>query len=130
MNAVQATFDQANKGQNPLGLARDALVFDIDPTFLEVGSTAQIGTRAVQALLHFDQIYERALKMMDQTVAVWNNANVAHNELRQVANSELEFRNQVFQEDLSYKNQLIKIFGKPYEGTIAQTVRRLRWPIC
>lgn len=118
MNAVQATFDQANKGQNPLGLARDALVFDIDPTFLEVGSTAQIGTRAVQALLHFDQIYERALKMMEQAVAVWNNANATRNELRQVANSEAEFRNQVYQEDLSYKNQLIKIFGKPYEGTI------------
>ena len=38
--------------------------------------------------------------------------------LRQVGNSEQEFLNSTFQEDLSYKNQLIKIFGKPYEGTI------------
>ena len=118
LNAIQTTFDQANKGQNPLGIARDGLVFDIDPTFLEVGSTAQIGTRAVQGLLHFDQIYERALKMLQNAVAVWDNANQARNMIRQTANSELEFRNATFQEDLSYKNQLIKLFGKPYEGNI------------
>ncbi len=118
MNAIQRTIDEANKGQNPLGLDRDALVFDIDPTFLEVGSTAQIGTRAVQGLLHFDQIYERALKMVQNGVAVWNSANEARNHLRSVGNSELDFRNSTFQEDLSYRNQLIKIFGKPYEGTI------------
>ena len=38
--------------------------------------------------------------------------------IRQVNNTEAEFRNSAFQEDLSYKNQLIQIFGKPYEGTI------------
>ncbi len=118
LNAVQTTFDQANAGENPLGIARDALVFDIDPTFLEVGSTAQIGTRAVQALMHFDQIYERALKMLEHTKAVWDNANENRNRLRAVANSEAEFRNEVFQQDLAYKNQLIALFGKPYEGTI------------
>ncbi len=118
LNAVQATFDSANKGQNPLGLSGNSLVFDIDPTFLEVGSTAQIGTRAVQGLLHFDQIYERALKMLEQAVAVWDNANESRNMLRQVGNSELEFRNATFQEDLAFRNQLISLFGKPYEGTI------------
>ena len=118
LNAIQTTFDSANKGQNPLGVSRDALVFDIDPTFLEVGSTAQIGTRAVQSLLHFEQIYERALKMLDSAVAVWDNANENRNRLRQVANSETELRNATFQEDLSYKNQLIKIFGRPYDGAI------------
>ncbi len=118
LNAIQSTFDQANKGYNPLGIARDALVFDIDPTFLEVGSTAQIGTRAVQGLMHFDQIFERALKMMENAVSVWNNANDSRNMLRQVGNSEAEQRNAVFQEDLTYRNELIRIFGKPYEGTI------------
>src|SRR5262249_32722545 len=110
LNAIQAAFDSANKGQNPLGLSGNSLVFDIDPTFLEVGSTAQIGTRAVQALLHFDQIYERALKMLEQAVAVWDNANEDRNRLRQIATSEADFRNETFQEDLSYRNQLISIF--------------------
>ncbi|MBL9139750.1 MAG: hypothetical protein JNK85_28025 [Verrucomicrobiales bacterium] len=118
LNAVQTTFDQANRGENPLGIARDGLVFDIDPTFLEVGSTAQIGTRAVQGLMHFDQIFERALKMMEHGISVWNYANESRNHVRSVANSEAEFRNAVFQEDLAYRNQLIKLFGKPYEGTI------------
>jgi hypothetical protein len=118
LSAIQMTMDNSNRGQNPLGLSRNALVFDIDPTFLEVGSTAQIGTRAVQGLLHFDQIYERALKMMENAQAIWNNANTARNMLRQVGNTEVEFRNATFQEDLSYRNQLIQIFGKPYQGTI------------
>ena len=118
LNGIQNTFDQANRGQNPLGLSGNALVFDIDPTFLEVGSTAQIGTRAVQGLMHFDQIYERALKMLENVSAIWDNANEIQNRLQTVANNEAEFRNSVFQEDLSYRNQLIELFGKPYEGTI------------
>ncbi|HEX2749622.1 MAG TPA: hypothetical protein VHM91_16550 [Verrucomicrobiales bacterium] len=116
--AIQGTMDRSNRGQNPLGISRNGLVFDIDPTFLEVGSTAQIGTRAVQGLLHFDQIYERALKMLENAKAIWDNANEPRNMLRQVGNSEAEFRNSTFQEDLSYRNQLIQIFGKPYEGTV------------
>lgn len=118
LNSVQSTVDQANKGYNPLGLARGAQVFDIDPTFLEVGSTAQIGTRAVQGLLHFDQIFERAIKMMDNTLMTWDNANETRNMLRQLGNSETEFRNATFQEDLDYRNRLISIFGKPYDGTV------------
>jgi hypothetical protein len=118
LNAIQNTFDQANRGQNPLGLSPDGLVFDIDPTFLQVGSTAQIGTRAVQGLLHFDQIYERALRMVDQATAIWDGANDHRNRVRTIANNEAELSNSVFQEDLSYRNQLIALFGKPYEGTI------------
>ena len=38
--------------------------------------------------------------------------------LRKIANSESEFRNKVFQEDLTFRNRLIKIFGRPYAGTI------------
>lgn len=118
LNAIQSTFDNANKGFNPLGVSSDAVIFDIDPTFLEVGSTAQIGTRAVQGLFHFDQIFERALKMMENAVGVWDNANEPRNMIRQIGNSEAEQRNAVYQEDLTYRNELIRIFGKPYEGTI------------
>ena len=118
LSAIQMTMDNANRGQNPLGISRNGLVFDIDPTFLEVGSTAQIGTRAVQGLLHFDQIYERALKMLENAQAIWNNANTSRNMLRHVGNTEIDFRNATFQEDLAYRNQLIQIFGKPYEGTV------------
>ena len=50
MNEVQARLDMADAGLNPLGLVKGAMVFDIDPTFNAVGSTAQIGRAAVQGL--------------------------------------------------------------------------------
>src|SRR5262249_42856694 len=90
----------------------------IDPTFLEVGSTAQIGTRAVQGLFHFDQIFERALQALKNAKAAYNNANLLNNMVRQVSNAEQEFKDQVTDPDRAYRNQLIEIFGTPYEGMI------------
>ncbi|MDA3923256.1 MAG: hypothetical protein PF904_00980 [Kiritimatiellae bacterium] len=105
MNKVQRTFDESNNGYNPLGLSKDAIVFDIDPTFAD-------------GAMHFDQLHERAIAALDNTRATWDNANDLNNKVRAVANTEAEFRNSVYQEDLAYRNQLIEIFGKPYEGTI------------
>src|SRR5213075_313458 len=116
--AIQTTIESVNSGNNPLGLANGALVFDLDPTFLEVGSTAQIGTRAVQGLFHFDQIFERALGALKNAKAAWDNANQLENNVRQVSNAEQEFKDQVTDQDRSYRNQLIEIFGTPYQGTI------------
>jgi len=111
LNKVQTTFDQANNGYNPLGLSKDAIVFDIDPSFIEAGS-------GMQGAMHFDQIYNRAATAMENLTAIWESANEARNRVRAVANTEAEFRNDVYQEDLSYRNRLIEIFGKPYAGTI------------
>jgi len=111
LNAIQITVDQSNKGYNPLGLGGNVVPMDLDPNFLIVGS-------GVQSRFHFDQIYERALVALENAKATWDNANEHRNRLRQVANTEAEFRNEVFQEDLAYKNALIQIFGRPYEGTI------------
>ncbi len=111
MNSIQTTFDQANNGYNPLGLSSDAVVFDVDPTLIEVGS-------GQQGNMHFNQIYDRAMAAYDNVKSIWEHANESQNRVRQIANSETEFRNDVYQEDLSYKNQLIEIFGRPYEGTI------------
>lgn len=106
LNAVQRTFDQANDGYNPLGLAGNVVPFDIDPSDLASGTT------------HFEQIYARAVKALQNARTIWANANENRNRLRMQANTESEYRNQVYQEDLSYKNQLIAIFGKPYNGTV------------
>lgn len=107
LNAIQRTMDQADRGYNPLGLANGAQVFDLDPSFLEGSGPS-----------HFDQIHERATGMVSNATAVWDQANSSGNMLRQIGNSEEEFRNATFQEDLAYRNQLIAIFGKPYEGTV------------
>ena len=111
LNAIQSTMDQADRGYNPLGLANGAQIFDIEPAFIE---NASGGDRRS----HFDQIYERAAGMMENATGIWDQANTTSQMLRQVGNSEEEFRNSTFQEDLSYRNQLISIFGKPYEGTV------------
>ncbi|MDD2599339.1 MAG: hypothetical protein PHO37_08955 [Kiritimatiellae bacterium] len=111
LNKVQSTFDQANNGYNPLGLSKDAIVFDIDPSFIEAGS-------GMQGEMHFDQLYGRALAALENTKLVWDNANENRNRVRAIANSEAQYRNDVFQEDLSYRNRLIEIFGKPYAGTV------------
>ena len=39
LNSIQSTFDNANKGFNPLGIPNgDSVIMDFDPTFTEVSS--------------------------------------------------------------------------------------------
>lgn len=112
LNSIQVTFDRINDGYNPLGIPNgDSVVMDFDPTFTEVGS-------GIQGEMHFGQLFSRAVTALDSAVAVWDYANEPRNMIRQISNTEEEFRNEAFQEDLSYQNQLIGIFGRPYEGTI------------
>ena len=106
MNAVQQTFDDANKGFNPLGIAGNTVPFDIDPALLADGST------------HFEQIYDRAVQAVDNANFIFNNANIIQNMLRRTENDEVDFRRSVFEQDMAYRNQLIEIFGSPYDGTI------------
>jgi len=107
--AIQTTMEQVNKGNNPLGLADGALAFDIDPSLLS-------GSSGYQPL--FEQVYQRALVALKNAKTTFDNANQINNMIRKVADSETAFRNKVYEEDLSYRNQLIEIFGTPYAGTI------------
>ncbi|MEY4916701.1 MAG: hypothetical protein RL616_614, partial [Verrucomicrobiota bacterium] len=103
LTAIQTTMEQVNAGNNPLGLANGSLSFDLDPT---------------QGQNLFDQVYARATVALNNAKATFDNANQFNNLIRQVANSEEEFRKTVIQQDLAYRNQLIEIYGSPYEGTI------------
>ncbi len=109
LNGIQQTFDDANRGLNPLRLSAQAVPFDINPVMLD---------DLIFGRTYFEQIYDRAVAALNNAEAVWQNANKDQNRLRQIANTEAEFRNEVFQEDLSYRNQLIDIFGRPYDGTV------------
>ena len=109
LNAIQQTFDDANNGLNPLRISADSVPFDMNPVDLDnlrVGRT------------HFEQMHGRALDALKNAVAVWDHANESQNRLRRIANTEATFRNEVYQQDLSYRNRLIKLFGRPYEGTV------------
>lgn len=107
MNSVQQTFDDANAGLNPLGIAGNTVPFDIDPSEL-----------SGDGVTHFEQIYNRAILALENASIIQDNANELENMLRGVENSEIEFRRQVFEMDLAYKNSLIEIFGTPYQGQI------------
>ncbi len=99
---IQDTMDQVDGGNNPLGLHKGALSFAVD---LTQGS-------------YFNQMYAKAVAALNNAQAQFVNANQYDNLIRQVANSQADYLNEVREQDLSYRNQLIEIFGTPYAGTI------------
>ncbi len=118
LGSIQLTLDNSDAGLNPLGLDPDVVPFDIDPTHIDVGSTAQIGRQAVQGLSHFEQIFERAYEALRNASGALDNANIQKAQLRQVAQSADDFRVRAAAEDIEYRNRLIEIFGTPYTGQI------------
>lgn len=115
---IQTALDDANTGANPLGFSSDAIAFDIDPTLLYVGSTAQVGTRAIQGLTHFEQILERAIIAGRNANNLLQVATAAENKLRVISNNTEELLVDSLRQDLDYRNRLIEIFGRPYSGQI------------
>ncbi|HEX5219301.1 MAG TPA: LamG-like jellyroll fold domain-containing protein [Verrucomicrobiae bacterium] len=109
--AIQAQMDKADAGLNPLGLAKGAVTFDIDPNFDVVGS-------GIQGQRHFQQIYDRAVKALNNSQAVWNQANKLSEALRRKQDTIDEFTANVSAQERDYKNRLIEIFGYPYAGDI------------
>ncbi|HVR37409.1 MAG TPA: hypothetical protein VMS21_16360, partial [Methylomirabilota bacterium] len=104
--AVQSQVDKADAGLNPLGIAKNSVPFDIDPSQVSAGKT------------HFEQIYDRALDAVNNTVTVFNHANQLSQALRGLQDTVNDFSRNVDQQERDYKNRLIEIFGYPYAGDI------------
>jgi hypothetical protein len=104
--SVQAQIDKADAGLNPLGLAKNVVPFDIDPALIDSGKT------------HFEQIYDRAIEAMKNSVTVFDHANQLSQALRGLQDSVNNFSQNVDQQERDYKNRLIEIFGYPYPGDI------------
>ncbi len=109
LHEIQIAMDEANGGVNPLGFDSDAIAFDIDPFFdgLEW-----------QRRTHFEQVYERALVAGQNAMATIDFAAKAGNKLRFLENDTETLIVEAFRQDLDYRNRLIEIFGRPYDGTI------------
>ncbi|MCC6235413.1 MAG: hypothetical protein IT580_22430 [Verrucomicrobiales bacterium] len=118
MAGIQTTLDNSNAGLNPLGVDPDVVPFDIDPTFIDVGSTAQIGRQPSQGSTHFEQIFERAFAALRNANDVFSYANADKSRLRQVAEASEAMRREAQAQDLEFRNRLIEIFGTPYSGTV------------
>lgn len=115
---VQDTLGTSDLGLNPIGLAKGVVVFDLDPTLNEVGSTAQIGRRAVQGLTHFDQIMERAVKSLQNAIRVFDEANRSTQMLRRNQDSIDALTQNATAQERDFKNRLIEVYGYPYAGDI------------
>jgi len=103
---IQETVDNADMGLNPLGLARDAVPFDISPSEIAAGKT------------HFEQIYERALQALNNAQTVLDHVQYTTQILRQQMDSQQQFGDTVENADRDYGNALIEIFGYPYSDDI------------
>lgn len=101
---IQAEMDKADGGLNPAGVAKGAIPFDIDPNEVAAGKT------------HFEQIYARALKTVQNGVQLWDHVNELSESLRRNQDSGEEFAHNVEDQERDYKNRMIESFGYPYAG--------------
>ena len=111
LESIQAEVDKANTGVNPIGLAKNVMPFDIDPSQLtETGGQT-----------HFEQVYDRAVTIVNNALTVFNYANNATQQLRQQADDETQFNKAVANQTADFNNRLIEIFGTPYPDDIGNS---------
>ncbi|MBI5102039.1 MAG: hypothetical protein HZB33_09435 [Nitrospirae bacterium] len=111
LKSIQSQIDKADRGLNPLGLAKGVVPFDIDPS-LVVPSPTHV------AVTHFEQVYDRAEEAMKNTVSVFDYANEYTRMLRNNQDTLEGFKRNVIAQERDYKNRLIEIFGYPYPDDI------------
>ncbi len=106
---IQAQLDEADRGLNPLGLAKGVVPFDLDPAEVDGGLT------------HYEQIAGRAQAALENAVGVWDYANQLNRMLRFNQDTIEDLNINAFTTELDYNNQLIEIFGSPYDADIGAT---------
>lgn len=104
--AIQQTLDNADARLNPLGLSRGALAFDISPTEIDAGKT------------HYEQIYGRAVAALQNAVTAFGNAKDSTEFLRRQDESLADRRAAIAEQERTFTNQLIEIYGTPYPDDI------------
>lgn len=102
----QTTIDNANAHLNPLGLSPDAIAFDISPSEMLAGQS------------HFEQIYGRALQSLNNASGAFTQAASMTRSLRDQHNQIDNYTSVIAEQETSYVNELIDIFGRPYSGEI------------
>lgn len=111
LHEIQVAMDEANGGVNPLGFDSDALAFDIELGLYN-------NTAANDRRSHFEQVYERALGAASNALTTLDLATQSHNKLRSLADDTEGLIQEAMAQDLDFRNRLIEIFGRPYDGTI------------
>lgn len=102
----QAKIDSANAHLNPLGLSPSAIPFDISPSDLKSGKS------------HFDQIYERSLRAVNNAKGAFDQAARMTRLLRNQENQISGANDNIFDEESAFEVALIEIYGTPYPAEI------------
>ena len=103
---IQSQSDNADKGLNPLGIAKDAVPFHLSPTKFAEGKT------------HFEQIHDKAVDNLENAIVVFNHANNVTQMLRRQQETLEQFRRIALDREADFNNRLVEIFGMPYPEDI------------
>ncbi len=101
---LQAAMDNAEGRLSPLGVTQGSVAFDLNPA-LVVGSNPQT---------HFEQVYERTKLALNNAVAAFDDAKDITRLMRSEADSLADIQAQLSQQELTFTNALIEVFGTPY----------------
>lgn len=102
---VERQTDFADAGLNPLGLAPDAVPFDISSAGIDEGKT------------HFEQIYDRALHAVRDSLAVSERVRRCAQAIRD-QNEASDLDTTVQADEARITRQLIELYGYPYADDI------------
>ena len=106
LETIQSMTDQCDSGQNPLGLARDVIPFDISPADIDTGKS------------HFEQIYDRALEALHNACWAYDYARDINLQMRTQFDSVHAFSEQLAENETDFHNRLIALYGYPYADDI------------
>ena len=106
VRSVENRLAATEAGLNPLGLSDNTIPFDIDPDRLEEKDS------------HFEQILERAERALANCKTALDYANLYGNRIVQLSKEETDLIDEIAEQELSYNNQLIAIYGTPFAGDI------------
>ena len=104
--SFQTTLDNANAHLNPLGLSPNAIAFDISPSELNNGKS------------HYEQIEDRALGAVINAKGAFNQAAKMTRLLRSQDNQTSVQNTAIVEQENTYSNLLMEIFGQPYAGDL------------
>ena len=109
--AIQEKLDSADNLANPLGLAGDAVLFDLDPALTKTTASSEGKT-------HFEQVYDRTLSSLSNALKLYDYANEVKVEQEDAQDEQRDFSLAIYKEDRARVNELIEIFGYPYDADI------------
>jgi hypothetical protein len=106
---LQTSMDNAAGRVSPLGIPEDAIAFDIQPQQVVAGTASST---------HFEQVYDRATRALQNAVAAFDDAKDVTRLLRSEQDSLADFQAAVDEQERAYNRRLIELYGSPYPDDI------------